>query len=56
MMTARPRAGDASKNAVGFERVLMTLSVVDGLKQGYPGRLKEAPEAEPSRVTRPAMW
>jgi hypothetical protein len=35
--------------------VLMALSVVDGIKQGYPGRLKIATEAEPSRVTRPVM-
>jgi len=33
----------------------MALNVVDGIKQGCPGRLKEATEAEPSRVTRPAM-
>jgi hypothetical protein len=36
-------------------RVLMALSVVDGLKQVCPGRLKEGTEPEPSRVTRPAI-
>jgi hypothetical protein len=34
----------------------MALSVVDGIKQRCPGRLKEATEEEPSRVTRPALW
>ena len=33
----------------------MALSVVDGIKQGCLGQLKEATEAETSRVTRPAM-
>jgi hypothetical protein len=35
--------------------VLMALIVVDYINHGCPGQLKEAPEAEPSRVTRPAM-
>ena len=33
----------------------MALSGVDGIKPGFPGQLKEATEAEPSRVTSPAM-